>query len=265
MKRRRIPGDSEPVVYGMHAAGRFLERYPDRVVRLLTAEDRADRRLRQLRRLAEELGVTTAAAPREELDRHAAGGAHQGVVAVVRPRPPGDEGDLASLLDGLAEPPFLLILDGVQDPHNLGACLRSADATGVHAVIAPRDRAAGLTPAARKVACGASETVPFVQVTNLARTLRELAGRDIRLVGTDEAAPETVFDTDLGGRLGLVMGGEGRGLRRLTREHCHALVRLPMLGTVESLNVSVATGVCLYAALRERSGPATSPCLREGH
>ena len=184
----------------------------------------------------------------------ASGGAHQGAVAVIRPRPAGNEDDLAALLDRLHEPPFLLVLDGVQDPRNLGACLRSADATGVHAVIAPRDRAAGLTPAARKVASGASETVPFIQVTNLARALDGLAERDLRIVGTDESGSATLFDADLRGGLALVMGGEGKGMRRLTRERCHELVRLPMLGAVESLNVAVAAGVCLYFALSRRDG-----------
>ncbi|MGB5623701.1 MAG: 23S rRNA (guanosine(2251)-2'-O)-methyltransferase RlmB, partial [Gammaproteobacteria bacterium] len=152
--------------------------------------------------------------------------------------------------------PLLLILDGVQDPHNLGACLRTADATGVDAVIAPRDRASGLTATARKVSSGAAETVPFVQVTNLARTLRMLGDRGIRRVGTDGEAPQGLFEADLSGPLALIMGSEGKGLRRLTREHCDLLVRLPMAGSVSSLNVSVATGVCLYFVLaaRTRSG-----------
>jgi 23S rRNA (guanosine2251-2'-O)-methyltransferase len=186
--------------------------------------------------------------PRPTLDRLCEGAAHQGVVARVRARAALREPDLESLLDGLAEPPLLLVLDGVQDPHNVGACLRCADATGTHAVIVPRDRAAGLTPTVRKVSSGASESVPFVQVTNLARTLEALGERGIRRVGADEAAGAELFDTDLGGPLALVLGAEGRGLRRLTRERCDLLVRLPMLGAVESLNVSVAAGVCLYFA-----------------
>jgi 23S rRNA (guanosine2251-2'-O)-methyltransferase len=152
----------------------------------------------------------------------------------------------------LQEPAFLLVLDGVQDPHNLGACLRSADAAGVHAVIAPRDRAVGLTAAARKVASGAAETVPFIQVTNLARTLRALKDDRVWLVGADGDASQPLYGANLTGPLGLVMGAEDRGLRRLTAGHCDFLVHIPMLGTVESLNVSVATGVCLFEALRQR-------------
>ena len=155
----------------------------------------------------------------------------------------------------MATEPLLLILDGVQDPHNLGACLRTADAAGVSAVIAPRDRAVGLTPTVRKVACGAAEAIPFIQVTNIARTLRELKDRGIWLVGADGAAEMDIFSAGLRGPLGLVMGAEGEGLRRLTREHCDFLVRIPMAGTLESLNVSVATGICLFEAVRQRQMP----------
>jgi 23S rRNA (guanosine2251-2'-O)-methyltransferase len=166
----------------------------------------------------------------------------------------GDERRLDALLDGLEGPAFLLVLDGVQDPHNLGACLRSADAAGVHAVVAPRERAAGLTPTACKVASGAAERIPFVQVTNLARTLRGLSeDRGLRIVGAAGEAATLLYDADLRGGLALVMGGEEKGLRRLTRERCDQLVRLPMQGTVESLNVSVAAGICLFEALRQRS------------
>ena len=158
------------------------------------------------------------------------------------------------MLDGLTEAPFLLVLDGVQDPHNLGACLRSADAAGVHAVIVPKDRATGITDIVSKVACGAAEAVPFFQVTNLARVLRELQQRGIWLVGLDERGEQTVYDMDLSGPLALVLGAEGGGLRRLTREHCDHVVAIPMAGTVSSLNVSVATGVCLFEARRQRLG-----------
>lgn len=252
MKRKRPKREPDAVVYGIHAVSHFINRFPDRVLKLLVAEERQDQRLSRVTDAAAGRGLKCQVAPREELERLSDGGAHQGVAAMIRPRPMQDEGDLMALLDDLSEAPFLLILDGVQDPHNLGACLRTADATGVHAIIAPRNRAVGLTPTVRKVACGASETVPFIQVTNLARALRELGERDIMRVGTDGEAPAMVFDADLRGRLALVMGGEGRGLRRLTREHCDLLVSLPMRGAVESLNVSVATGVCLYAALAQR-------------
>jgi len=162
------------------------------------------------------------------------------------------EADLWSLLDSLVGPPFLLVLDQVQDPHNLGACLRTADGAGVHAVIAPRDRSVGLTHVVRTVACGAAEKVPFVQVTNLVRTLEELKARGIWTVGTAGEATRSLYETDLTGPLALVMGAEGTGLRRLTRERCDFLVAFPMAGTVPSLNVSVAAGICLYEAVRQR-------------
>jgi 23S rRNA (guanosine2251-2'-O)-methyltransferase len=163
------------------------------------------------------------------------------------------EGALDELLDRATTPPLLLVLDAVQDPHNLGACLRTADATGVSAVIVPRDRAAGLSPVVRKVASGAAETVPLIQVVNLARTLRWLKERSIWIVGTDDEAEKSLYQTDLKGPLALVLGAEGTGLRRLTRDHCDALVSIPMRGVVESLNVSVAAGVVLFEAIRQRS------------
>jgi 23S rRNA (guanosine2251-2'-O)-methyltransferase len=166
------------------------------------------------------------------------------------------ENDLHAILDGLKVPPFLLILDNVQDPHNLGACLRSADAAGVHAVIVPKDRAVSLTPAVRSVASGAAEQVPFVAVTNLSRAIDRLKDRKVWVIGAADEAVESLYDTDLSGSLALVMGSEGKGLRRLTREHCDSLVRIPMAGSVESLNVSVAAGICLFEAVRQRSGSA---------
>ncbi|WP_455198376.1 23S rRNA (guanosine(2251)-2'-O)-methyltransferase RlmB, partial [Kaarinaea lacus] len=177
---------------------------------------------------------------------------HQGVVAsAIAPRVLS-ESELDTLLDKLTDPPFLLVLDGVTDPHNLGACLRSADAAGIQAVITTKDRSASLTPTAVKVASGAAQTVPFVQVTNLARCLRNLKDRGIWLAGLDGEAEQSLYDTDLSGPLAIVMGAEGKGLRRLSREHCDYLARIPMAGTVESLNVSVATGVCLFEAHRQR-------------
>ncbi len=251
MRHRRPIGERDALVWGIHAVSHLLRRYPERVLGLLVAEERSDQRLNMVRELAQRHGVDTEAVSREELEKRATG-PHQGVVAIVKPRPPGNEDDLAVALEGRPEL-LLLVLDGVQDPHNLGACLRTADATGVDAVVAPRDRAAGLTATVRKVASGASETVPFYQVTNLARTLRDLGDRGIRRIGTDGEAETTLFAADLCGSVAIVMGGEGRGLRRLTREHCDLLVSLPMLGAVESLNVSVATGVCLYTAIERRS------------
>lgn len=213
---------------------------------------RHDRRLGEIAELARVHGVPVRQVDRQDLERAAQGVNHQGVLAWVELPAARDEHDLDVLLDALSAPPLLLLLDEVQDPHNLGACLRTADAAGVHAVIAPRDQAVGLTPTVCKVASGAAETVPFVQVANLARLMDRLKERGIWLIGTAGEAPREVYGADLTGAIGLVMGGEGRGLRRLTRERCDLLVRLPMLGKVESLNVSVATGICLYEALRQR-------------
>ena len=215
---------------------------------------RGDQRIRELRSLAEEAGISVVQLSRDKLDALLPETNHQGVVARVRIPAAGGEKELEQLLGRLQSPPFLLILDGVQDPHNLGACLRSAEAAGVHAVIAPRDRASGLTPAACKVASGAAETLPFFQVTNLARTLKRLRQQwEVWLVGTAGEATTSLYDADLRGPLGIIMGGEQKGMRRLTREACDYLVRLPMAGRVESLNVSVAAGICLFEAVRQRS------------
>lgn len=209
--------------------------------------------MRELLDLARAQGLKAQLVERDRLEKVVPGANHQGVAARVRGVASLDETTLDRLLDDLQEPPFLLVLDGVQDPHNLGACLRSADAAGVHAVIAPRDRSAGLTPTACKVACGAAETVPFIQVTNLARTMRHLSEQwGVRLIGTAGEAESGLYQGDLTGPLGIVMGGEEKGMRRLTRENCNQLVHLPMLGSVESLNVSVTAGICLYEALRQR-------------
>ena len=248
-KGARAQGD---LVWGLHAVDRLLERSPERLRRVSVLAGRRDRRLAELLERIEPLAIPVEEVPRQTLDRLAAGGAHQGIVAGFLGRDPLPEGALTELLEGANGPPLLLVLDGVQDPHNLGACLRTADATGVTAVIAPRDRAAGLNATVRKVACGAAETVPFVQVTNLARTLRRLKEAGVWIVGTSDDAPQSVFEAQLAGPLALVLGAEGRGLRRLTRDHCDLLVSLPMRGEVESLNVSVAAGVCLYFALARR-------------
>lgn len=213
---------------------------------------RRDRRLAELAALARAAGVPVKQVEREVLDQAAAGINHQGAVAFVQAPAARAGQDLDSLLDAIAGPPLLLVLDGVTDPHNLGACLRSADGAGAHAVIAPKDNAVGLTPVAVKVASGAAESVPFVQVTNLARALDDLKQRGIWVVGTAGDAPKTLYETDLRGPIALVLGAEGTGMRRLTRERCDLLARLPMHGRVESLNVSVAAGVCLYEARRQR-------------
>ena len=242
-----------PVAYGIHAVRVLLSRFPQRVRRVLLAGGRDAGRLADVRALAERAGVQVATADDAQLERLAEGGRHQGVVAEVVPRAGDPETQLEEALEAAGSAPLLLVLDGVQDPHNLGACLRSADAAGVAAVIVPRDRAAGLTPVVRKVAAGAAETVPLVAVVNLARTLRDLKERGVWLVGTDDAADKTLYEADFKGPLGLVMGSEGEGMRRLTRECCDQLVSIPMAGAVESLNVSVAAGVALFEAVRQRS------------
>jgi len=242
-----------PVAYGIHAVRVLLTRHPQRVRRVLLAGGRDAGRLAEIRTLAQRSGVQVAAADEALLAKLAEGERHQGVVAELLPRAGDPETQLEEALEAAGAAPLLLVLDGVQDPHNLGACLRSADAAGVAAVIVPRDRAAGLTPVVRKVAAGAAETVPLVPVVNLARTLRDLKERGVWLVGTDDAADKTLYDADLQGPLALVMGSEGEGMRRLTRECCDQLVSIPMAGAVESLNVSVAAGVALFEAVRQRS------------
>ena len=244
---------ASPVAYGIHAVRVLLSRQPGRVRRVLVAGGRDAGRLAEVRALAQQAGVQVASVELAQLDRLAEGERHQGVVAEIVPRAGDPETQLEEALEAAGPVPLLLVLDGVQDPHNLGACLRSADAAGVAAVIVPRDRAAGLTPVVRKVAAGAAESVPLVAVVNLARTLRELKERGLWLVGTDDAADKTLYEADLKGPLGLVMGSEGEGMRRLTRECCDQLVSIPMAGAVESLNVSVATGVALFEAVRQRS------------
>ncbi len=239
------------IVYGPHAVRALLMRRPADVIRLTLAQD-PDARQRELQRLAKEKGVPAMVATTVELDRLCGGAAHQGAVAEVRASAALNENDLLDLLVAAPSPALVLVLDGVTDPHNLGACLRTADAAGATAVVAPRDRAAGLTPAVRKVAAGAAETVPFAQVTNLARTLRDLKAAGLWIVGTAADADREWHAADLTGPLAIVMGSEGQGLRRLTRDSCDFCIRLPMLGAVESLNVSVATGIVLFEALRQR-------------
>lgn len=230
-----------------------LRRDPSRLLEIRLAEGAGKQgRLRQIADEAHNIGIAVHSCARKELDNLVTAGEHQGIVAWRKPGRGYSEYDLEELLAAAAPAPLLLILDGVQDPHNLGACLRTADAAGATAVIAPRDRAVGLTATVRKVACGAAEATPFIQVTNLARSLRAIKDRGIWLVGADGAAERDVFAAELNGPLGLVLGAEGEGLRRLTREHCDFLVRIPMLGMVESLNVSVAAGVCLFEAVRQR-------------
>jgi 23S rRNA (guanosine2251-2'-O)-methyltransferase len=239
------------MIYGVHAVTALLEG-GGKVHALWMLDSRHDDRLQRVSELAQKAGVRVQRVPRAELDRMTQDARHQGIVAEAEGAELRDEGGIIPLLDSLKEPPFLLVLDGVQDPHNLGACLRSANAAGVHAVIAPKDRSAGLTAVARKVASGAAEMTPFFQVTNLARTLRELKDRNIWFVGLAGEAEQSLYELDLKGPLAIVMGAEGEGMRRLTKEHCDFLAKIPMGGSVESLNVSVATGVSLFEALRQR-------------
>ena len=243
--------DQSPVA-GIHSVRSALKFGPEGVGELWLDQGRRDRRLAELAEAARKAGIRIRQVSAEALDRAAEGANHQGALAWVQAPAARPQRDLDALLDGIEGPALLLLLDEVQDPHNLGACLRSADAAGVHAVIAPKDKAVGLTPAVCKVASGAAETGPSIQVTNRARTMDQIKERGIWLIGTAGEAESELYDRDLTGPVGLVMGGEGQGLRRLTRERCDALVRLPMLGRVESLNVSVAAGVCLYEALRQR-------------
>lgn len=243
---------TEQLVYGMHAVQAALQRDAANVIEVMVESGRKDARVQAILETAAAHPVAVRRVSGKELDTLIPDARHQGILARCRAAAVWQEDDLDQLLEGLSAPPFLLVLDGVQDPHNLGACLRSADAAGVHAVIAPRDRAVGLTPVVRKVASGAAETVPFIQVTNLARTLRSLKDKGLWTVGADTEGDGDLYSADLRGPTALVMGAEGQGMRRLTREHCDLLVRIPMQGTVESLNVSVATGICLFEVVRQR-------------
>ena len=240
------------LVAGLHSVRAALTHGPQNIVDAWVDARRRDRRLKALVDQLRDLGIPFRSADRQALDRLVPGANHQGIVVQTRAPASRDESGLWSLLGALEGSPRLLVLDGIKDPHNLGACLRNADAAGVQAVIAPRDRSVGLTPVAVKVASGAAEQVPFFQVTNLARVLKRLAqDYGLWIVGTAGEAPTPLFQARLAGPLALVMGSEGEGLRRLTREHCDQLVSIPMAGRVASLNVSVATGICLFEAVRQ--------------
>ncbi len=238
------------MIFGFHAVTARLRHDASTIEEIYVDAARHDRRMGDLLRAAKGANVRIIQADDERLDAMVGTRRHQGVVA--RAGELSLARNLAELLDAVQGPPLLLLLDGVTDPHNLGACLRVADGAGAHAVIAPKDRAVGLNATAAKVASGAADTVPYITVTNLARTMRELQERDIWLTGTDDEAEGTLYDVDYTGGTAFVMGSEGEGLRRLTRENCDRLVSLPMMGSVESLNVSVASGICLYEARRQR-------------
>jgi len=246
-----VAEDKRNLVYGLHAVEAMIERAPERLLELWMAEPRQDARARALRERAQAAGLRVQTVPAETLAKLAGEVAHQGVVAATRPLKPWDEHDLAAALSEI-DRPLILVLDGVTDPHNLGACLRTADAAGVHALVIPKDRSATLDGVARKVAAGAAEFIPVAAVTNLARALGKLKERGVWVVGTDEGAEQTIYAADLDRPLALVMGAEGAGMRRLTRELCDFVVRIPMSGQVRSLNVSVAAGVALFEAQRQR-------------
>lgn len=244
---------SHKVLFGFHAVGVRLKTAPQSIIEIYVEPTRRDQRMRQFVERAKEAGVRLIEADGLRLSKLAGSHGHQGVAARVNPL------EQAHSLDGLLESleaqgvaPLLLVLDGVTDPHNLGACLRVADGAGAHAVIAPKDHAVGINATVAKVASGAAETVPYFMVTNLARTLNELKERNIWVIGTSDDAPKTLYQVDLKGPVALVLGAEGDGMRQLTRKTCDELVGIPMKGGVESLNVSVASGVCLYEALRQR-------------
>jgi len=247
-------GDREPrVVFGFHAVLARLRADPSSVLEIYLDETRNDARAKDLAAVAERAKVHLMRVPTKRLDGFYGGGRHQGVVARIEVKKTSDSVD--EILEGV-EHPLLLVLDGVTDPHNLGACLRVANGAGAHAVLAPKDRAVGLTPTVSKVASGAAELTPYLMVTNLARTLSELKERNIWVVGADERAEKTLYEADLPDSIAWVLGAEGEGMRRLTRESCDLLVRIPMRGEVESLNVSVSAGVCLYESARRRRAPA---------
>jgi 23S rRNA (guanosine2251-2'-O)-methyltransferase len=237
-------------IYGFHSVLAKIRQHPADVLEIYLDTARDDARAKDLIKLADKLGLRLLQVDAGRLHGMAGGGSHQGVVARIDAKQ--RYVSLDDVLDALAEPALILVLDGVTDPHNLGACLRVADAVGAHAVVAPKDRAVGLTAVAAKVASGAAESVPYITVTNLARSLRELKERDIRIVGAADEAPISLYAADLRGPLAWVLGAEGEGMRRLTRDTCDTLVSIPMLGSVASLNVSVASGVCLYETLRQR-------------
>ena len=247
---------STKILFGFHAVTVRLKTAPASITEIHVDTSRRDARMRQFVERAQAVDVRVVDSDDARLSGLAGGPRHQGVVARVTPLalPHSVDGVLEAVEGEGRGPALLLVLDGVTDPHNLGACLRVADGAGVHAVIAPKDHAVGLGATVSKVASGAAETVPYLMVTNLARTLGELKERDIRIVGTSDDAPGTLYQADLGGPLAWVLGAEGSGLRQLTRKTCDELVRIPMKGAVESLNVSVASGICLYEALRQRGG-----------
>ena len=245
------------LIYGFHAIEALLLKQPERIVQVYLQDsalkkERQDHKLQKIFKTLKDLAISYELVNREVLERMTAQANHQGIAAHCTKARTYAESELKSLIANIQGPPLLLILDGVQDPHNLGACLRTADAAGVHAVIAPKDKSVGLTSTVVKVACGAAETVPFVQITNLARVMNELKEQGIWIFGLADDAEKTIYEEDLKLPTALVLGNEEKGMRHLTREHCDIILQLPMHGFVSSLNVSVATGVALFEANRQR-------------
>ncbi len=238
--------------YGHHSVMQLLQQRPQAISKIIIAES-SGRQLAQIIALATKHKITIERAPRQQLEKLSNEGAHQGVVALCQAMSTYNENDLLTLLERLTTTPLLLILDGVQDPHNLGACLRSAAAAGVDAVIIPKDRAVGLTATARKVACGAAEGVPLIQVTNLARTIQMLQKQNIWIYGASPEAEQCWYQADCTIPLAIVLGAEGGGIRRLTKRHCDELVKIPMHSNMSSINVSAATAICLFEAVRQRA------------
>ncbi len=257
---RRPQGQGSQTIYGLHAVRAMLRKHPERVEAVRMAERRDDPRVREIDELARRQQIPVQRVDAQALKQKLGDVSHQGIVADIRPLPPWTEDDLLTAVQDAAQAaqqdaraPLILALDGVQDPHNLGACLRTADACGALAVIVPRDRAAQVTPVVRKVAVGAAETTPVVAVTNLVRTLKLLKDTGLWVVGADTDGAKRAHEVDLKGAVVLVLGAEGAGLRQLTRQTCDWTARLPQLGAVESLNVSVAAGMLLYEAVRQRA------------
>jgi len=244
---------SGELLFGIHSIDAALTNDPKNILELYFEADSHNARVKELSEKARELGLKPHARPREALDRMTGGARHQGAVARYRAAPPRTEKELYELVEKAGTDTLILVLDGVTDPHNLGACLRSAEAAGVTAVVVPKDRAAGITPTVRRASSGAADRVAFFAVTNLARALKALKEQGVWLVGLAGEASQDFYKLDLKGPLGVVMGSEGEGMRRLTSEACDFLAQIPMRGGVESLNVSVATGVALFEALRQRA------------
>ncbi|HHF3276156.1 TPA: 23S rRNA (guanosine(2251)-2'-O)-methyltransferase RlmB [Vibrio alginolyticus] len=242
---------SNEFIYGIHAVKAVLEREPERFIEAYVLKGRQDDRLMPILNDLQVCGVSIQQMTRKTLDDKARGANHQGIIARVKPAKQLNENDIDDIL-AKHESPLLLMLDGVTDPHNLGACLRNADAAGAAAIIVPKDRSAPMNATVSKVACGAAEVVPLIRVTNLARTMRTLQEKGIWFVGTAGEATHDIYQAKLTGPLAIVMGAEGDGMRRLTRETCDDLIKIPMAGSVSSLNVSVASGICLFEAVRQR-------------